>query len=189
MDHSVNQDPVIRRVDNFIQRINPYPADEIGVFLILNGQWANFISCIALYLLDKIIHSQVQLSPGLTWTRSMDHSIYVNQVHWPSYRPGPWTTLQTRSVDNSTDQVYGPLYRPGLWTTLQTRSMDHSTDQVYGPLYRPGLRTTLQTRSMDNSIHVNQAHWPSYRPGPWTTLQTRSMDHSTDQVYGQLYTY
>ena len=27
--------PVVRRVDNFVQRINPYPADKIGAFLIL----------------------------------------------------------------------------------------------------------------------------------------------------------
>ena len=27
-----NQGPVVRRVDNFIQRINPYPTDKIGTF-------------------------------------------------------------------------------------------------------------------------------------------------------------
>ena len=35
--------PVVRRVDNFIQQINPYPADKLGAFLILIGQRANFI--------------------------------------------------------------------------------------------------------------------------------------------------
>ena len=34
---------VVRRVDNFIQRINPYPVYyKIGAFLILIGQQANF---------------------------------------------------------------------------------------------------------------------------------------------------
>ena len=46
-----------RRVDNVFQRINPYPADKIGAFLILIGQWANFIHWIVIYLLDKVIHS------------------------------------------------------------------------------------------------------------------------------------
>ena len=49
--------PVVRRVDNFIQRINHCPADKIGAFLILIGQLANFIHRIGIYPLDKVIHS------------------------------------------------------------------------------------------------------------------------------------
>ena len=41
-------------MDNFIQQINPYPADEIGAFLILIGQRANFIHLIRIYPLDKV---------------------------------------------------------------------------------------------------------------------------------------
>ena len=48
---------VVWRVDNFIQRINPYPVDKIGKFLILIGQRANFIRWIGIYPLDKVIHS------------------------------------------------------------------------------------------------------------------------------------
>ena len=36
--------PVVRRVDNFIQRINPYPADKIGAFLILIGHYEQNLS-------------------------------------------------------------------------------------------------------------------------------------------------
>ena len=50
-------DPVARRVDNFIQRINSYPADKIGAFLILIGQRASYINWIRIYPLDKVIHS------------------------------------------------------------------------------------------------------------------------------------
>ena len=49
--------PVVRRVDNFIQLINPYPVDKTGVFLILIGQRANFIHWIGIFPLDKVIHS------------------------------------------------------------------------------------------------------------------------------------
>ena len=49
--------PVVWRVGNFIQRINPYPADNVGVVLILTGQRANFIHWIGIYPLDKVIHS------------------------------------------------------------------------------------------------------------------------------------
>ena len=31
----VIQGPVVQRMDNFIQRINPYPVDKIGALLIL----------------------------------------------------------------------------------------------------------------------------------------------------------
>ena len=48
--------PVVQRVDNFIQRINPYPVDKIGAFLILIGQQADFIQWIGIYPLDKVIH-------------------------------------------------------------------------------------------------------------------------------------
>ena len=53
----VDQGPVVRRVDNIIQRINSYPADKIGAFLILIGQRVNFIHWIGIYPLDKVIHS------------------------------------------------------------------------------------------------------------------------------------
>ena len=52
-----NQGPVVRRVDNFIQQINPYPVDKIGAFLILIGQRANFVHWTGIYPLDKVIHS------------------------------------------------------------------------------------------------------------------------------------
>ena len=48
---------VVQRVDNFIQQINPYPVDKIGMFLILIGQRAHCIHCIGIYPLDKVIHS------------------------------------------------------------------------------------------------------------------------------------
>ena len=38
-----HQGPVVRTVDNFMQRINPFPADKLGAFVILIGQRANFI--------------------------------------------------------------------------------------------------------------------------------------------------
>ena len=47
--------PIVRRVDNFIQLINPYPEDKIGAFLILIGQRANFIHWI--YPPGRVIHS------------------------------------------------------------------------------------------------------------------------------------
>ena len=46
-----------RRVDNFIQRINPYPVDKIDAYLVLIGQRANFIHWIGSYPLDIVIHS------------------------------------------------------------------------------------------------------------------------------------
>ena len=54
---SKHQGPVVRRVDNFIQQINLYPADKIGAFLILIGQRTNFIHWTGIYPLDKVIHS------------------------------------------------------------------------------------------------------------------------------------
>ena len=48
---------VVRRVDNFIQRINPYLAAKIGAFLILIGKQGKFIHLIGIYLMDKVIHS------------------------------------------------------------------------------------------------------------------------------------
>ena len=52
------QGSVVRRVDNFIQRINPYPVDKIGAFLILIGQRANLIHWI------KLSRLFVQPGPG-----------------------------------------------------------------------------------------------------------------------------
>ena len=49
--------PFVRRMDNFILRINPYPVEKIGAVLILTGQRANFINWIGIYSLDKVIHS------------------------------------------------------------------------------------------------------------------------------------
>ena len=46
--------PVVRRMDNFIQRINPYPADKIGAFLIFIGQQENFIHK---KLSEKVVYS------------------------------------------------------------------------------------------------------------------------------------
>ena len=54
----------MQRVDNFIQRINPYPADKIGAFLTLIGQRANFIRWIGIYLLSKVIHSSYNRVQG-----------------------------------------------------------------------------------------------------------------------------
>ena len=51
------QGPVVRRVDNFIQQMNPYPADKTGAYLILIGQRANFIHWIGIYPLENVIHS------------------------------------------------------------------------------------------------------------------------------------
>ena len=51
------QGPVVRRVDNFILQINPYPADKIDSFLSLIGERANFIPWIGFYPLDKDVHS------------------------------------------------------------------------------------------------------------------------------------
>ena len=48
---------VVRRVDNFIPWINPYLVEKIGAFLILIGQWANFMHWIGIHPLNKIIHS------------------------------------------------------------------------------------------------------------------------------------
>ena len=45
----INQGPVVQSVDNFIQRINPYPADKISTFLMLIGQRANLIHWIGIY--------------------------------------------------------------------------------------------------------------------------------------------
>ena len=44
--------------------IIPYPADKIGIFLVLFGQGANFIHWIGIYPLDKAIDS-VQLDPEI----------------------------------------------------------------------------------------------------------------------------
>ena len=54
---SVFQGPVVQRVDNFTQQINPYPVDKTGMFSILIGQRANFIHWIGIYLMVKVIHS------------------------------------------------------------------------------------------------------------------------------------
>ena len=45
------------RMNNFVQRINPYPADKIGGFIILIGQQANLIHWIGIYPLDNVIRS------------------------------------------------------------------------------------------------------------------------------------
>ena len=45
------------RMNNFVQRINPYPADKIGGFIILLGQQANLIHWIGIYPLDNVIRS------------------------------------------------------------------------------------------------------------------------------------
>ena len=45
------------RVDNFIQRINPYPTERLCAFLFWIGQRTNFIHWIGIYPLDKVIHS------------------------------------------------------------------------------------------------------------------------------------
>ena len=49
-DEGVENDlgPVVRRVDNFIQQVNPYLVVKIGAFLILIGQRTNFIRWIKL---------------------------------------------------------------------------------------------------------------------------------------------
>ena len=44
--------PVVQKVDNFIQQINPYRVDKIGAFIILTD-WTTS----KFYLLDKVIHS------------------------------------------------------------------------------------------------------------------------------------
>ena len=46
-----NQGPVVRRVDNFIQWINPYPADKMGALSNQNKERANFIRWIKLFTL------------------------------------------------------------------------------------------------------------------------------------------
>ena len=61
----LDQGPVVRRVDNFIQRINPYPVDKIGAFLILIGQRANFIHWTGIYPLDKVIYSSYNWAQNL----------------------------------------------------------------------------------------------------------------------------
>ena len=38
----IHQGPVVQRVDNFIQRINPYPVDKIGTFLVLLDVMSKF---------------------------------------------------------------------------------------------------------------------------------------------------
>ena len=51
------QGPVVRRLDNCIQRINPYPVDKIWSFSNKNLERANYIRWIGIYFLDKVIHS------------------------------------------------------------------------------------------------------------------------------------
>ena len=66
-----NQGPVVRRVDNFIQQINPYLVDKIGAFLILIGQRASFVHWIGIYPLDKVIHSSYNRAQIMnTWQLS-----------------------------------------------------------------------------------------------------------------------
>ena len=44
-------------MDHFIQRINPYPVDNIGAFLIFIGHRANCVHWIGIYPLAKVFHS------------------------------------------------------------------------------------------------------------------------------------
>ena len=78
--------PVVRRVDNFIQRINSYPADKIGAFLILIGQRANFIHWIGIYPLDNDIHSTNNRALVFSWANS-DSCPGINRAK--CFRTGP----------------------------------------------------------------------------------------------------
>ena len=53
---SWNSGPGCSKSDNFSQRIDPYPADKIGAFLILIGR-AKFYHLVGIYMLDKVIQS------------------------------------------------------------------------------------------------------------------------------------
>ena len=45
------------------QSVDPYPTDKNGMFLILIGEWPNFIHWVGIYLLDKVvIHSSYILA-------------------------------------------------------------------------------------------------------------------------------
>ena len=47
----------VRRMDSFIQRINPYQVDKICSLSNQNWERATFIRWIGIYPLDKVIHS------------------------------------------------------------------------------------------------------------------------------------
>ena len=63
--------PVVQRVDNFIQQINPYPVDKIGAFLILIGQRANFIRWIKL--------STLRTTGPMASQEPINRSLYLHQ--------------------------------------------------------------------------------------------------------------
>ena len=59
------------RMNNFVQRINPYPAVQIGGFIILIGQQANLIHWIGIYPLDNAMRQVYKISKDLCGQR--DH--------------------------------------------------------------------------------------------------------------------
>ena len=72
--HFVDQGPVVRRVDNFIQQINPYPVDKICSLSNQNQERANFIRWIKLYPLF------VQPGPGVSILK-LDYANYAKRKH------------------------------------------------------------------------------------------------------------
>ena len=72
--HFVDKGPVVRRVDNFIQQINPCPVDKICSLSNQNQERANFIRWIKLYPLF------VQPGPGVSILK-LDYANYAKRKH------------------------------------------------------------------------------------------------------------
>ena len=85
--------PVVRTVDNLIQWINPYPEDENGPYLILVGQRANFIHCIGIYPLHKVIHSS--FTRALLWFL-LQYAEYLPSMQCARARDSPQMQPQIR---------------------------------------------------------------------------------------------
>ena len=67
MDSIILLGLVVRRVDNFIQRINPCPVDKICSLSNQNLECVHFIHPIRIYPLDKVIHSSYNQAQFINW--------------------------------------------------------------------------------------------------------------------------
>ena len=75
--------PVVRRVDNFIQRINPYPVDKTFSLTDQNQKRANFIHWIGIFPLDEVNHSSYNRATGISsgLEKGVDYcSLILNRV-------------------------------------------------------------------------------------------------------------
>ena len=156
--------PVVRRVDNFTQRINPYPADKIGAFLILIWQQANFIHWIGVYPL--VMHSSYNRA------QSNNHLFLFSTPTWPPCSLS-FSYVSWDSVENYIIVRFHVTSQPLYCCTLNNRILITFSCLVHQQgrpvicvLCLLGLSETLYTKKRMSikclfSVVVTEAsHWP-----------------------------